>query len=116
LNGSLLQLAKRLSEIVTEQGEIAFDPALAADQDMIGTFMARLRKDRAGQLAEAPLHPVADHRIADLLGNGEAETQRRVAIVPRAHEEDEAGHRRAQCAIGREEIRAARKLADRSRG
>jgi len=111
----LLQLAKRFPQIVSEQGEIALDPALAADQDMVGAFMASLRQDRAGKLAEAPLHPVANHRIADLLGNGEAETHRRVAVVPRADEEDEAGHRRAQGAIGREEIRAARKLADRSR-
>ena len=64
-------------------------------------------QDRAGELAEAPLHPVADDGVADLLGDGEAEPHRRIAVAARADEQDEAGRRRAQAAIGREEIRAA---------
>jgi hypothetical protein len=59
--------------------------------------------------AEAALHPVADHGPADLLGDGEADADRRVAIGTIAHQQDEAGHGRAPAAIGRDEIRAAGK-------
>jgi hypothetical protein len=89
---------------------------LPADQDMVGAFMARFRQDLAGKLPEAALHAVADHRIADLLGDGEAEAHRRIAIVPRADQQHEAGRRRARGAVRREEIRAAAELADRLRG
>ena len=69
--------------------------------------MARFGQDLAGELAEAALHAVADDRIADLLRDGEAEAHRRIAVAARADQQDEAGRRRAQAAIGREEIRAA---------
>ena len=70
----------------------------------------------AGELAEAALHPVADDGIADLLRDGEAEAHRGIAVAARADEQDEAGRRRAQAAVRREEVRAAAQLADCVRG
>ena len=66
--------------------------------------------DFAGERAEAPLHAVADDRAADLLGDGEADAHRGVAILAVADEQDEAGRGCALAAVGGEEIRA---LADR---
>ena len=61
---------------------------------------------------QAPACPVADHGVADLLRNGEAEAYQRVAVAARADEEDETGGGGAQDAVRREEIRAAVELAD----
>ena len=97
-------------------GERPLDAAGAADQDMVGAGDARFGQDRAGERAEAALHPVADDGVADLLRDGEAEAHRRIVVAARADEQDEAGRRRAQAAVGREEIRAAGELADRVRG
>ena len=63
-------------------------------------------KDFAGERAEAALHAVADDRVADLLGDGEADAHRRVRVLAVADEQDEAGHGRALAAVGGEEVRA----------
>ena len=68
--------------------------------------MPMLGQQFAGERAEAALHAVADDRVADLLGDGEADAHRRVAVVARADEQDEAGHGRALAAVGGKEIRA----------
>jgi hypothetical protein len=82
---------------------------------MVGAGDAGFGQDLAGELAQAPLHPVADDGIADLLRDGEAEADCGIAVAARADEEDEARRRRAPAAIGREEIRAAPKLPDLAR-
>jgi hypothetical protein len=82
---------------------------------MIGAGHAGFGQDQAGQLSKAPLHPVADDGIADLLGDGETEAQGWIAVAARPDEEDEAGGRRAQSMVGREEFRAAPKLFDPAR-
>ena len=82
---------------------------------MVGAGDAGLGQDRAGKLAQAPLHPVADDGVADLLLNGEAEPHGGIAVAARPDEQDEAWRRRAQGAIGREEFRAAPKLFDLAR-
>ena len=55
-----------------QQRKIALDPAFAPDQHMIGCGEAVLGEEIAQQLAEAPLHPVADNRVADSFGNSYA--------------------------------------------
>ena len=50
--------------------------------------------DFARKVAQAALHPVADHGTADLLGDGEADAHRRVVIAAVADEQDESGRRR----------------------
>ena len=102
-------------EILRELRERALYAAGAADQDMVGAGNASFGQDRPREFAEAALHPVADDGVADLLRDGEAEANGGIAVAARAHEEDEAGRRRAQCAIGREEVRAAPKLFDLAR-
>jgi len=114
-NGFGLQLAQSLMEIPHKLGERALHAAGAADQDVVGAGHAGFGKDRTGELAEAPLHPVADDGVADLLRDGEAEADGGIAVAARAHQQDEAGGRRAQCAVGREEFRAAPKLFDPAR-
>jgi len=79
---------------------------------MIRADMARLGQDRTGELAEAPPHAVAHHGVADLLGNRDSEPYRRVAVVARANEQDEAGPGRASPAVRGKEFRAAGELAD----
>jgi hypothetical protein len=114
-NGFSLQSIQSLGEILPKLGIRPLDSAGAADQDMVGAGNARFGQNRAGEFAEAPLHPVADDGIADLLRDGEAEAHGGIAIAARPDEEDEAGGRRAQRAIGREEFRAAPKLFDLAR-
>ena len=102
------QPVERAGKLRAEQAEIALDALGAADHHMVGAGNALCRDDLAGERAEAALHPVADDRTADLLGDGEADAHRRIRILAVADEQDEAGHRRAQAAVGGEEIRALR--------
>jgi hypothetical protein len=103
---------KGSAQILGKLAEIPLDPALPADQDMVGAGDSRFGQHRAGKLAETSLHPVADHRIAHFLGDGEAEPHRRIAVRPHAHQQDEAGHGRAKAAVRGEKLRAAGQLAD----
>jgi hypothetical protein len=78
---------------------------------MIGTCDSMIGQYFAGEGAETALHPVADDRVADLLGDREADAHRHFVIAARTDEQDEAGHGRALAAVGGEEIRA---LGDRN--
>ncbi len=111
-NGFGFQFAQSPFELFGELVIGPLDAALAADQDMVGAGDPRLRKDRPGERAQAALHPVADHRIADLLRNGEAEAEGGIAVAARADEKHETGHGRAQTAVRGQEVRAAVQLAD----
>src|SRR4029453_10746737 len=89
-----------------QAGVVPLDPAFTADQHMVGAGDAMIRQGFASEGAEAPLHPVADHRIADLLRHSEADAHRRVVIAARADEQDEAGHGGALAAVGGQKSRA----------
>jgi hypothetical protein len=114
-SGFGLQLTQSLGQILHKLGIGPFHTAGAADQDMVGAGDAGFGKNRTGQFAEAPLHPVADDGVADLFRDGEAEPHGGIVLAARPDEQDEADGRRAQCAIGREEFRAAPKLFDLAR-
>ena len=86
--------------------EIALDSSGTTDDDMIGAGNSMFWQRFAGEGAKAALHPVADDRIADLLGDGEADAHRHNDIAARADEQDKAGHGGALAAVGGEEIRA----------
>jgi hypothetical protein len=73
---------------------------------MVGPGKARLREDLAGEGPETALHPIANHRSADLLRDRDPEPHRPVVVAALADEEDEAGHGRSPAAIGGEEIGA----------
>jgi hypothetical protein len=73
---------------------------------MIGACNAFRRDDFARKRPEAPLHPVAHDRSADLLGHGEADAHRGVRILAIADEQDEAGSCRALAGVGRDEVGA----------
>ena len=89
---------QRGEQFGAEQCKIALDPALAPDQHMIGCGKAMLGQEIAQQLAEAPLHPVADHRIADSLGHGDPEAH--LFPLVGAGEQHETGTRNAQAPVG----------------
>ena len=110
--GTVANPTQRLPKIGFELGERSLDPARSTDEDKIGPGDSGFGQNDPGELAEASPHPVADHGVADLLRDGEAETHGGIAVIARPDEEDEARHRRAQARIGREEVRAAREPAD----
>src|SRR5690606_13149915 len=73
------------------------------DKDMVVPGKAFFRKGRPQQLAKAPFHPVADHGVADLLGNGDAEALAQPIVRPGQQYEPDA--RVTQAPVGREEVR-----------
>jgi hypothetical protein len=71
---------------------------------MIGAGHSRFGEDLPGQLAKAPLHPVADDGIADLLRDGEAEAHGLDRRRRAAGRGGRSRWSRAQSMVGREEI------------
>ena len=104
----LLCPAERGEQFAVQQSEVTLDPVFPADQHVIGIGHAMERQHIAQQRAESALHAVAHDRIADPLGDGDAETQTR-AIVG-AGEQDEARSGHAQAAVGGDESRIVRCL------
>jgi hypothetical protein len=86
--------------------EISLDPFCAADHHMIRAGKAFGRHNLTGKRAEAALHPVADHRSADLFGDGETDAHCRVRILAVADQQNEAWSGRALAGVRGEEIRA----------
>src|SRR3954465_6456301 len=76
---------------------------------MVGPGNAALGQQLAGERPEAPLHPVAPPRAADLLRDGDSEPHVGILVAAVADEQDEAGHGRPAAAIRREEIGPAGK-------
>jgi len=95
-------------QLVDGQGKLR-EYSRAGDQDMIRARDAGLGQQLARERAEPALHSVADNRVADFLGDGDAETHDRIVIAPRPDDQHETGHGRPPAAIGRQKIRAARK-------
>jgi hypothetical protein len=73
---------------------------------MIRAGKAFARHKLAGERPEATLHAVADDSAADLLGDSEADTHLRIAILAVADEQDETGRARPQPAIRGEKVRS----------
>ncbi|KQS49146.1 hypothetical protein ASG20_08790 [Sphingomonas sp. Leaf198] len=73
---------------------------------MIGPSNAAFRQQLARQRPQPPFHAVADDGVADLLGDGEADSHRLVTVIAGAHEQDESRHRCALPRIRREKIAA----------
>src|SRR3546814_14348273 len=65
---------------------------------------AQCWQKRAGQRAKTALHAVADNRPADLLGDGDAKTNGRVAIIAGTNKKHETGNRHALCGVGRPKV------------
>lgn len=86
-------LFQRPREVVDERGEGPCQAFAATDQDVVGVGNPVGGKNLPHQRAEAALEPVADDRIADLPGDGEARAHRQ-GIVAAANEENETGRRR----------------------
>ena len=98
-------------QIFAKDREFALDAGRAADHHMVEAGMAALGKDVAGKGPQAPLHPVAEDRIADFPGDGEAGANLDVVIAAIADEQHEAGGCRAPSRVGGEEVGA---FADRA--
>ena len=91
---------------------VALDAALPADQDMVRAGDSLGRQQIARERPHPAFHPVADDRVADLLGDGEADSHGGITVIPLAYLQHEAGHRHESPAIGREEIAAAGQCRD----
>src|SRR3546814_9698202 len=71
---------------------------------MVRALDAQCWQKRAGQRAKTALHAVADNRPADLLGDGDAKTNGRVAIIAGTNKKHETGHRHALSGVGRQKV------------
>lgn len=89
-------------QFLTQALKITLYPAFAADQHMIGIFQTLDRQNIPEQGAKPALHPVANHRIADSFGHGDAKTHALAAIG--TGQQHETGTRNSQAAIGGKEI------------
>lgn len=58
---------------------------------MICPGLALFSQHLARQFAETTPHPVANHGVADLLGNGNPQPFRRIVILPVANEQNKTG-------------------------
>src|SRR3546814_3099394 len=96
----------RLGVFLFRQGESALYAAGAADEHMVRALDAQCWQKRAGQRAKTALHAVADNRPADLLGDGDAKTNGRVAIIAGTNKKHETGHRHALSGVGRQKVRS----------
>ncbi len=76
---------------------------------MVGPDKALCRHDLTRKRAEPPLHPVADDRAADFLGDREADADGRVRVLAITDEQDETGRGSALAAVGGNEVGALAK-------
>jgi hypothetical protein len=105
-------------KLAAQKREVAFDPAFATDQDMVGIRQAANGQQFAQQGPEATLHAVAHDGVTDALGDGNAEAKSltgsiRPAVRPR--KQHEAGACYAQPLVGGQEIGAPGQYPDRRR-
>ncbi|KHA62731.1 hypothetical protein NI18_21170 [Sphingomonas sp. Ant20] len=101
-------LAERLAELGPQQRVITLDAAVAPDQHVIGASDTAFRQQLTRQSPQPPFHAVTDDGVANLLGDGEADSHRLVTVIAGAHEQDESRHRCALPRIRREKIAAFR--------
>ena len=73
---------------------------------MIGTGVSVPGQNLPRKRPEAPLHAIANNRLADLLADGEADTHGRIAILPVARQKDKPRGSRAPSGVRGKEIRA----------
>lgn len=109
-NGFCPYFTQGVLKLGPELVEGPLDAARPADQHMIGSGDPGLRKDRPGELPKTPLHPIANDGAPNLLGNGDAEANRRIAVAARTHEQHESGHGCAQAAVRSQIVGAASEL------
>ncbi len=81
-----------------EQRKVALNPAFTSNQHMIIRGNPVLRQQITQQFPEPALHPVADNRIADSLGNCDAKAHLLRFIGP--SEQHKPGTRDAQSPVG----------------
>lgn len=93
---------QRNPQFVAHGGEITFYPAIAANQHVVVIRQTVVRQGFAQQFPEAPLHPVAHDRIADLLGHSDPVPEPLTAIGTR--KQDEARACNTQSAIRRQKV------------
>jgi hypothetical protein len=71
---------------------------------MVGTRHSIVRDQLVRERAQPTLHAVADHGVADFLGDGDPESHLRFVILARADLQDETGHGDSLAAVGGQEI------------
>lgn len=89
---------QRGEQLRAQQRKIALDPAFAPDQYMIGCGQTVPGKEIAQEFPEPAFHPVANHRVADSLGNSDAKAHLLDRIG--ASKQHKAGARYPQAPVG----------------
>lgn len=91
-------------QFLAKKCEVAFDSAGATDQHMVGARHPKIGKVLASDCAQTSLQAVANNSATNLLGDGEPNANRRIAVVTRAKLKNEARHSDTLAAVGGEEI------------
>ena len=91
-------------QFIAQLAIIAFDATRATNQNMVGARNTAIANHVMGERAEASLHPVADHGIADFLGNGQAKPLGCDAIIALPYKQHKAGRCHPACRIRGEKI------------
>jgi hypothetical protein len=73
---------------------------------MIGARKTVGGQDLASEGAETALHPIANDRATNLLGDGETDPNPRILVLAVQNEQDETGRGGAQAAIRGKEVSA----------
>ena len=94
---SSADLFKRLRQIFAEQRKVTLYSAGAANHHMISAADPKFREYFAGKRTKAPLHPIADNRIADFFGDCDAKPHSRVSIGAITNKQNETAVR---CTFG----------------
>jgi len=81
---------------------------------MVGTRDPARRQHLAGQRAQPALAPVAHHRIADFLGDGEADPLGGVRVAAGVDQQDEPRRGDAAAAVGGQEVAALGQRVERA--
>jgi len=92
-------------EFFTQADEITLNTAFPANQDMVVIGQPFAGQCGAQQFPEPALHPIADDRVADLLGYGDAKALAQSAVGP--GQQHKTGARHAQAPVGGKKVSAA---------
>lgn len=100
------QLVQSAYHISAQFTKVLLDPAITADQDMIGTSFAPGGQHLARQLAKPPSHPVADHGVANLFRDSDTQPDRQVVILPVTYKQNKTGSSKSLPPVGSQKIGA----------
>lgn len=91
-------------QFLAKKCEVAFNSPGSTDQHMVGARYPKIGEVLASECAQTSLQAVANDCATDLLGDGEPNANRRIAVVTPAKLKDEARHGDTLAAVGGKKI------------